>query len=154
VGPSISLPIPLFDQAQAGIAADQARLKQAIERHFSLAVRLRARVRSTQNSTQSAREKAVYYQHIIIPLRHKIVEETQLQYNAMQMSTFQLLQAKRDEIDAGTEYVESLRDYWLASAELDLLVNGRMPRLSERMDSMMNENTEHHDFGGQRGQQH
>ena len=63
----------------------------------------------------------------VLPLRHQIVRETQLQYNAMRAGVFQLLQAKRDEIDAGREYVESLRDYWVARADLERAVGGRLP---------------------------
>ena len=52
------------------------------------------------------------------------VEETQLEYNAMQESPFQLLMAKREEIAAGVAYVEELRDYWIAKAELARILAG------------------------------
>ena len=49
-----------------------------------------------------------------------------LEYNAMQMGIFELLQAKQAEIDAGRDYVESLRDYWTARADLEKAVGGRL----------------------------
>ena len=63
----------------------------------------------------------------MLPLRNEIVEQTQLQYNAMQLGPFQLLIAKQQQIDAGAAYIRALRDYWLARTELDQLLNGRMP---------------------------
>ena len=136
LGPSWSLPVPIFDQGQALVASAQARLRQSVAEYFALAVRLRARLRLASLASGAAREKAVYYQRIILPLRHKIVDETQLQYNAMQASAFQLLQAKRDEINSGAEYIETLRSYWLARANLDLTLNGRMARGTPRTLAM------------------
>jgi cobalt-zinc-cadmium efflux system outer membrane protein len=37
----------------------------------------------------------------------------------MVVGVFQLLEAKRGEIDAGVDYVESLRDYWVARVDLE-----------------------------------
>jgi outer membrane protein TolC len=54
------------------------------------------------------------------------VDETQLHYNAMQVSAFQLLQARREQIEAGAEYVASIHDYWKAKAALDQILAGRL----------------------------
>ena len=51
---------------------------------------------------------------------------SQLQYNAMQLGIFQLLQAKRQQINTGILYIETLRDYWLARTELEQILNGRL----------------------------
>ena len=61
-----------------------------------------------------------------MPLRHQIVQQNQLQFNAMQVGIFELLQSKQAEIDAGREYVEALKDYWVARAELERAVGGRI----------------------------
>jgi cobalt-zinc-cadmium efflux system outer membrane protein len=60
-------------------------------------------------------------------LRHQIVEQNQLQLNAMRIGIFELLQSKQAEIDAGREYVEALKGYWIARAELERAVGGRLP---------------------------
>jgi hypothetical protein len=54
-----------------------------------------------------------------------IIEQTQLQYNAMQVGIFQLLLAKREQIGAGLQFIESLRDYWLARTQFEQILNGR-----------------------------
>ena len=139
VGPALSLPIPIFDQGQASVAAAHARYKQAAERTIARAVEIRSRVRAAQSGVLSAYERARYFEKIILPLKQKILDETQLQYNAMQVSGFQLLQAKRDQIAAGGEYIASMHDYWQARASLDQILSGRMTpfeRTTQSTDAM------------------
>lgn len=126
VGPSLSLPIPLFDQGQAAVGRGRAQLRQATERYIARAIEIRSRVRAAQSTVLSTYGRARYYQQIILPLRQRILEETQLHYNAMQVSAFELLQAKRDQINAGADYISTLRDYWKARAILDQTLRGRM----------------------------
>ena len=81
----------------------------------------------------AARDRAVYYERIMLPLRQQIVDETLLQYNAMQIGAFQLLMAKRDQIETGAEYIAALRDYWLARARLEQILAGGSPSAPPRM---------------------
>jgi cobalt-zinc-cadmium efflux system outer membrane protein len=79
----------------------------------------------------AARNRAEHYRKVVLPLRERIVQDTQEQYNAMQVGAFQLLIAKQQEIDAGNRYIETVRDYWLARTELEVILSGTLPR-SER----------------------
>ncbi|CAN5853339.1 TolC family protein [soil metagenome] len=124
VGPSLSLPIPLFDQGQGAIGKARAELRGATQRYYANAVSLRARVRAAHAALLSARARTTYIEQVVLPLRAKIVSESQLQYNAMQIGAFQLLQARRDQAEGGVRYVESLRGYWLARARLEQLLGG------------------------------
>jgi len=63
----------------------------------------------------------------MLPLRRQITEQTQLEFNAMQIGGFQLLQAKREEIETGAAYIEALREYWIARAMLEQTISGRSP---------------------------
>lgn len=126
VGPSVELPIPLFDFGRAAIARAAAELRQSQERYRALAVEVRAEVRRARTRAEAGRRRADHYRRVVLPLRRRVVEETQLQYNAMQVGLFQLLEAKRDEIEAGGGYVESLTDYWVARAELERAVGGEL----------------------------
>ncbi|MBI1189734.1 MAG: TolC family protein [Tepidisphaera sp.] len=126
VGPSLSLPIPLFDQGQARVGEAQARYRQAAERMVARAVEIRSRARAAYSAVLSTHDRARYYEKVILPLKAQIVDQTQLQYNAMQVSAFQLLQARRDQITAGGEYVDSLHQYWQSRAVLDQILRGRM----------------------------
>jgi len=131
VGPAFALPIPIFSQGQPAVTAAGARLRQAQQRYYALAVEVRSGVRAAYQHMLAARLRANYYRQVIIPLRQQITSDSQKQYNAMQIGGFQLLQAKRDEVETAREYIESLREYWLARAELDSILAGRFVR-SER----------------------
>ena len=61
-------------------------------------------------------------------MRARILDETLRQYNAMQLGVFQVLAAKRDQVQTGRAYVEALRDYWRTRAALDTVLAGRLQR--------------------------
>jgi cobalt-zinc-cadmium efflux system outer membrane protein len=127
VGPAFSLPIPLFNQGQPAVASANAELRRARQRYAALAVDVRSQARAARDAVAAARDQADYYRQVVLPLRQKIVEQTQLQYNAMQLGPFQVLMAKQQQIDAGAAYIRALRAYWLARTELDQILSGRMP---------------------------
>jgi cobalt-zinc-cadmium efflux system outer membrane protein len=135
VGPSFNLPIPFFNFGQAAKARSEAKVRQTQQRYLALAVQIRSEVRSARDRMLLARQRVDYVQSTAMPLRRRVVEESQLQYNAMQVSLFDLLRAKQEEVNAGREYVEALRDYWVARAELEKAVggslNGRLLQLSD-----------------------
>jgi outer membrane protein, heavy metal efflux system len=74
-----------------------------------------------------AQDRARYYRDILLPLHERVVSEGQLQYNAMQIGIFQLLRDRAQQIEAGVAYVEELRDYWVARADLAQILSGRLP---------------------------
>ncbi len=126
IGPAIELPLPIFNQGQPALAAASARLRQSERRYQALAIDIRSQVRRARYRMLAARDLATHYQRVILPLRHQIVEQSQLQFNGMLLGVFQLLQAKQAEIDAGREYVQALQDYWLARCELEKAIGGRI----------------------------
>ena len=127
VGPSITVPIPLFDQGQARVARATAELRRAQQQYYALAVRIRATARAVLDRMRGAGDRALYYRDIVLPLQERIVNEAQLQYNAMQIGIFQLLRDRQQQIETGVAYVEVLREYWLARAELLHILSGRLP---------------------------
>jgi cobalt-zinc-cadmium efflux system outer membrane protein len=127
VGPVFEFPIPLFDQGQGRIGRAAAELQRAQQEYYALAVRIRATARALRDRMEGARDRALYYRDIMLPLRERIVNEAQLQYNAMQLGPFQLLRAKEQQIETGVAYIETLRDYWLARADAGQLLSGRLP---------------------------
>lgn len=127
VGPTLELPLPLFDQGQARIARAVAELRRAQQQYYALAVRIRATARAVRDRLEGSRDRALYYRDIMLPLRERIVNEAQLQYNAMQLGPVQLLRAKEQQIETAAAYVETLRDYWLAHGDAGQLLSGRLP---------------------------
>lgn len=126
LGPTIALPIPIFDMGQAAAASAGAQLRQAQARYRALAIQIRSDVRRARTRAETARRRSGHYRTVLLPLRSRVVRQTLLQYNAMQIGPVQLLQAKRDEIDAGRAYVESLTEYWIARTEVERVVGGEL----------------------------
>jgi cobalt-zinc-cadmium efflux system outer membrane protein len=126
VGPVFHFPIPLFDQGQARIGRAVTELRRAQQEYYALGVRVRATTRVVRERVQGAQDRALYYRDILLPLLERIVNETQLQYNAMQLGVFDLLRARERQIQAAIAYVETLRDYWLARTDLGQMLSGRL----------------------------
>jgi cobalt-zinc-cadmium efflux system outer membrane protein len=127
VGPTLEFPIPLFDQGQARVGRAMAELRRAQQQYHALAIRIRGTARAVRDRIEGARDRALYYRDIMLPLRERIINEAQLQYNAMQLGPFQLLRAKEEQIETGVAYIETLRDYWLARGDAGQLLSGRLP---------------------------
>jgi cobalt-zinc-cadmium efflux system outer membrane protein len=119
LGPTIDLELPIFDQKQAEVARLRAQLRAAQHRVDALALAIRSEVRQARNRLLAARMTIDYYAKALVPLRERIVALSQQQYNAMLLGVFQLLQAKQNEINSYREYIEAVRDYWIARADLE-----------------------------------
>jgi cobalt-zinc-cadmium efflux system outer membrane protein len=130
-GPTLSLELPLFDQRQALIARLEAQHRQGEQRLRELSVNARSEVRAARARLLSLRLVADRYRRVVLPLREKVVEQSQLQYNAMQIGLFQLLTARREQVETYRGYIEAVRDYWMARADLERLVGGRLPTDTE-----------------------
>lgn len=125
-GPSVALEIPLFDQRQAQIAKLEAHTRQAESELHALAIDVRADVRSARARVLTARGVVQEYGKVIVPLRENVVRFSQEQYDAMLIGVYQLIQAKQNEFEAYREYIESLRDYWIARSDLERAVGARV----------------------------
>jgi outer membrane protein TolC len=127
VGPQVGLEIPIFYQGQGEVGAAEAKMKEADAKLEATAVRVRASAHALAARLAGARSAALFYRDTLVPLRKKIVAETLLQYNAMSIGAFELVAAKRSELEAERASAEALADYWAARAELDLLLKGKLP---------------------------
>ncbi len=127
VGPVLEFPIPLFDQGQGQVGRNAAELRRAQQEYYALAVRIRSAARAARDRMQGARDQALYYRDILLPLRERILNEVQLHYNAMQVGVFQLLRVREQQIETAVAYIEALREYWLARTDLEQILIGRLP---------------------------
>lgn len=127
VGPSLRLELPIFDQRQAARARLHAQLRQAQQNLDALAIRVRTEVREARDRLLANRALVEFFQQTALPLRQRELALTQLQYNAMQIGLFQLLTTKQRQVNAQREYLESLRDYWLARTDLERAAGSPLP---------------------------
>lgn len=125
-GPVIAFDLPIFNQGQAGVALAQAEMRQLEQQYRALAIRIRAAVRTARNNLLIAVRRVNHFRDVLLPLREQIVEQTQRQYNAMELGVFQLIMARQDQVRTAQEYVIALREYWHARATLDQILAGRL----------------------------
>ena len=124
IGPSLNVAIPIFNQGQPASARASAKMRQAEQRYLALAADIRSDVRAARDKMLLARQQFEYFKSTALPTRTRVTEESQLEYNAMQIGPFQLLQAKQEEVKTGADSVEALRDYWVARADLEKAMGG------------------------------
>jgi outer membrane protein TolC len=128
-GWEIGVELPLFDWGGARVARAEAVYMQAINRAAETAVNARSEVREAYGAYRSAFDIAVHQRDELVPLRQLIAEENVLRYNGMLIGVFELLADARLQIASVNAYIESLRDFWVAQADLDMALIGK-PSLS------------------------
>jgi outer membrane protein, heavy metal efflux system len=127
IGPRVSATVPLFDFGQAAVAGEQGRLRLAQRQAAALELQVRSEVRQAYQQLLAARSQAAHYRTVLLPLLGTLVAETQLQFNAMQLGIFALLQAKQEHLAAEGEYARHLQDYWVSRARLARMAGGGLP---------------------------
>jgi cobalt-zinc-cadmium efflux system outer membrane protein len=110
------------------VARTKAQLRQAADRHAALAASIGSEVRMQRAKLVAARQLVEYYRDIVLPRRNRIVAQTQLEFNAMLVGLYQLLQSKQAQVEAERNYIEAQRDYWVARAELERALGGPLPQ--------------------------
>jgi hypothetical protein len=133
VGPALHGSLPLLDRQRGTRISVEARAAALREDYQAAAVAIRAITRAARDRMLSARQRARQYHDTVLPLRERVVHQSVLQYNAMQIGVFQLLQARRDQVDAGRNYLSTLLEYWRARAAVEQLTAGRMARTLENV---------------------
>ena len=110
----------IFDQKQAADRAPGRPLRQAQAREGALAVDIRSEVRVAQRAPRSRCGTSwIATRRSSSRCASRVVELSQQQYGAMLLGASQLLAAKQNELSAYREFIEALRDYWIARADLE-----------------------------------
>ena len=125
-GPTLDLELPIFDQGQGEIAKLAAQYRQAQRQLQSLAIRIRSEVREARDTLKIDRDQVNYYKKMVLPLNVQSVNQTLLQYNAMQINTYDLFLTKQHELEAERDYIEAWRDYWISRSQLEEAVGGSL----------------------------
>lgn len=125
-GPTLRLELPIFNQGKGRIAKLQAQLRQAERRVEAAAIDIRSEVREARDRALAKRDLAAYYRDELIPERQRVLDLTLTSYNSMLRGPYDLLLARQNELAAERGYIEALRDYWIARADLERAVGGRL----------------------------
>ena len=130
-GPTLSLELPIFNQRQGLIGRLEAERRRAQRQLDAVGLDVRSEVRIASARLELARKAAAEYGATLLPLRREIFAQAELEYNAMQIGLYELLAVKKAELEASRAYLESVRDYWMAHAELERALGGRIPAAPE-----------------------
>jgi outer membrane protein TolC len=125
-GYQLTLELPLFDWGNARVARAEAVYMQAVNRVAQAAVAARSEARESYLGYRTAYDVAAHYRDHIIPLRKQISKEVLLRYNGMLMSTQDLLADSRDQAGAVSAYIDALKEYWTAHANLEAALGVRL----------------------------
>jgi len=123
-GYEIELALPIFDWGGARTAKAQAIYMQAVHRTADTATVARSQVREAYSAYRTTYDVATHYRDEVVPLQKKISDETQLRYNGMLMSVFELLADARAQITGVNAAIEAQRDYWIAETDLQAALSG------------------------------
>lgn len=126
-GPTLAWQIPLFNRNDDGVLRSESNLEIARARLSELELAVQNDVALGLARLNLAREIAETYGASLVPARETVVEQTQLEHNYMLVGAFELLEAKRQQFDAYQGYLESVRDYWVARAQLREAAGGVLP---------------------------
>ena len=130
-GYEIGVRIPLFDWGIGRVTRAEELYMQAAHRVAETAINARSEVRENYQRYRTAYDVAKHYRDEVVPLRKKISDEVLLRYNGMLASTFELLADAREQVAAVSAYIDHLREFWVADADLNTALVGRSPGAAE-----------------------
>jgi outer membrane protein, heavy metal efflux system len=127
LGPSLDIPLPIFDQNQAKIARARARAKELRERYEEMQQRIVEAVRSAVATRCLAEERVARYRDGLLPLQRSNLELAEAAYQAGQESILAVLLAQESLIRARLGYAAALRDVAVSAANLERQFSGQVP---------------------------
>ena len=126
LGPSLDIPLPIFDQNQAMIAKAWYRAKELQRRYEETQEKVIEGVRTALTNRRVAEERARIYHESVLPLQQTNLVLAQTQYRSGQESILTVLLAQGSLITAQLGYAAALRDLAVGTANLERQISGRL----------------------------
>lgn len=123
-GYEIILEIPIFDAGGPRVRRAEALYSQAVDRFAQSAVDARSQIRQAYAAYRAAFDTAKLQRDEVVPIRKSIAAQNLLRYNASLISIFDLLADARGQIASVDDYIQSVRDFWMAKSQLDSALLG------------------------------
>ncbi|MFZ5557483.1 MAG: hypothetical protein ACOZDY_12315 [Pseudomonadota bacterium] len=114
--------LPLVSPSR--VLPTQARLPQAEIDVLDARHRIAAEIGDAEGRMRIAHAKAVKLNTLILPARTEVTDEALKHYNGMLIGVYEVLDAKREEIEKQGEYVQAVRNFWKAYFDLERAVGG------------------------------
>lgn len=122
-----SLELPIFNSGKGRALRASAQAESSAARLVALETSIRNDVAVQVVALESARQAVEEYRTRLLPLQEQIVESSQREQNFMLIGAFEVLAARREELDTYERYVDAVRDYWVQRAQLASSVGGKLP---------------------------
>jgi outer membrane protein TolC len=132
-GASLSVPLPLFDTGVVARAAAEFELEASVARLERRELDVAGSARRLQADYESRRARAGLERDERLPVARRAVHAALQQYNAMQIGVFDVLEARRDELDTAIDALESEREAQHALLQIEEFLAGSLP--AERTNS-------------------
>jgi cobalt-zinc-cadmium efflux system outer membrane protein len=132
-GGGISLSVPLFNQKRGQTRAAEAAFDGRLERHIGMTVDIRSTARELGNRLRAHHGAARHIATVVLPAQRRVLDETLLQYNAMQLGVFELLAAEQAVLDVELAELAARADYWTTDAAYRALLAGARVGADGRM---------------------
>lgn len=123
-GASIEFELPIFDQGRGRRARSRAMLETLRHQWWQSAIELRSHSRSAAFQFQAASEQATHARQVLLPLASELLDLSVREWNAMNIGPFELLDARRSQLDAALHDIEARRTLWLAQLQVEHLRRG------------------------------
>lgn len=120
----VHVTVPLFALGRGEVVALAAERRGLRDSRAQAEVEVRSAAREARARLISAHDRATHFETVVLPTRERVSAQTLLQYNAMQVGIYQLLDARRQELEARAAHAELLAELWTAQAALDALLAG------------------------------
>jgi outer membrane protein, heavy metal efflux system len=126
-GGGVSMELPLFNAGGGKVLRAQAASEAAAAEIRAAELAARRDVISHQAALMAADRRVNEYRARLLPLRARNVELSQQQANYMLIGTFDLISARRAEMEAWVACIEALGEYWQVRVALARAVGGQLP---------------------------
>ena len=126
-GFEVALEIPIFDFGETKVRRARETYLLALNQLAERGVEARSQAREAYQVHRATYDIAKLYRDEVVPLRRVVSEESLLRYNGMIEDVTDLINDARAAIQSNVAASEALRDYWLATVNLDVALVGGAP---------------------------
>ncbi len=126
LGPTIEVPLPIFDQNRAQIAKAQSRTRELLQRFEEAEQRVIEGVRSALTRRRLAEDRVRLFQESLLPVQVAGLDLARKAYQTGRESILTVLLAQEALIRTRVNYSASIRDLSTATASLERELSGRV----------------------------
>jgi outer membrane protein, heavy metal efflux system len=113
-----SVPLPLFDRNQGGIAEAHTRVRQGNFQAKNVQIQLKTALEQTYQALASADEQVSAFETAVIPAAEQVFQSAQQGYVEGKFSSLDVLDTQRTLFEARVQYIDTLLAYHQVSVEM------------------------------------